>query len=191
VHDDVYEASFGFTPRAIVLIAVALLLAAAGLLPTWEPGSVVRIADLVVSGGGALVLILIAASGKVALRVDWTGVTLGGSPLRYAKHTVVVPWSDIVGVELWVWRSPVRIHGHRTKMSYVTLHRRPGAPQLPGASRGGLAGAVTTAAAGIPVDLLNSSRPVNLWKLDRARFVGTVGRYAPHLTVRVSDDFPK
>jgi len=54
-----------------------------------------RVVTLVFFGGCALVFIASIATRRVALRVDASGVTLGGSPGRYVATTVLILWADI------------------------------------------------------------------------------------------------
>jgi hypothetical protein len=54
-----------------------------------------RVVTLVFLGGGALVFIASIATRRVALRVDASGVTLGGSPGRYHSTTVLIRWAGI------------------------------------------------------------------------------------------------
>jgi hypothetical protein len=63
---------------------------------------VVRLVETAVFGLGGLTLAVLGlrASRLVALRVDETGLTLGGGPLRYATTTEVVPWSQLRAVRL-------------------------------------------------------------------------------------------
>ena len=89
---------------------------------------VLRVVTLVFFGGALLVLIATTASRQVALRVDASGVLLGGSPARYRATTRLIPWADIS--EIVLWRQPLP-HGRR--MLYVGVSRRPGAPPLAGA----------------------------------------------------------
>ena len=182
-----YEARYGFTPRTVVLVFVSLVFVGLGFLPGL--GALYRFAIFGLFGGGVVAVVLMAASGYTALRVDWNGVTLGGSPLRRSQHAVV-PWSDITGITLWVVRSQTIGNSGRTPM--VTLLRRPGSPRLPGRAYGAVAREVYAAVGG-PGDLetINASAPVQMWKLDRAQFVATVARYAPHVPVTVAPDFPK
>lgn len=90
---------------------------------------VLRVVALVFFGGALLVFIATTASRQVALRVDASGVLLGGSPARYRATTRLIPWGDIS--EIVLWRQPLP-HGRR--MLYVGVSRCPGAPPLKGRS---------------------------------------------------------
>lgn len=70
---------------------------------------------------GAFLSVLVPASRKVALRVDASGITLGGSPLRYNATTRVVPWHEVQGVFLWR-RGP--------RVRYLSVERPYDAPPL-------------------------------------------------------------
>jgi len=47
------------------------------------------------------VLLVNGLSGRIALRADASGITLGGTPLRYKSTTRFVPWSDIERIVVW------------------------------------------------------------------------------------------
>ena len=51
----------------------------------------IRIGFLVVFGGLGATLLVHGLSGRIALRVDAAGVTMGGTPLRYRATTRFVP----------------------------------------------------------------------------------------------------
>ncbi|MFF0106325.1 hypothetical protein [Streptomyces hirsutus] len=85
-----------------------------------------RLLGLPLFGVGGLLMAYVALSGKVAFRVDGTGVLLGGSPARYRATTAHVPWGDITGVVLW------RRAAGRSSVPWVGVTRREGAPALSG-----------------------------------------------------------
>jgi hypothetical protein len=130
-------------------------------------------------GGGALVFIASIATRRVALRVDASGVTLGGSPGRYRSTTCLIPWADIREVVLW--RQPMP---YGRSMRYVGVARRKGARPLAG-PRGQRAGKVTARALapGVSGDTLLASRAVNLWRLDTHRMAAAVAHFAPGVRV--------
>ncbi|GAA2743502.1 hypothetical protein [Kitasatospora cinereorecta] len=188
--DLAYETRFGWNRRTTLTVAVSLLFVVVLLL--MDPGENVRVAGidlpalaiqipgLLLFGAGGVLMVVNALSGKVALRVDRSGILLGGSPARYAATTVTVPWQDVVGVELWIQ------HVGLQKLPYVGVHRRPGLPPLGGTRGGG----VGTALTGKPVELINASRAVNGWRLDTAALLAAVRRHAPEADIVVDPDFP-
>jgi hypothetical protein len=113
---------------------------------------------------------------KVALRVDETGVLLGGSPLRYRATTAHVPWEHIEAVALWSQPVP------SSEIPYVGLVRHDGAPPLPG-PQGRMARAVGNALTPVPFEVLMASRAVNGWRLDPARLTTAVTHFAPHVRI--------
>jgi hypothetical protein len=130
-------------------------------------------------GGGALVFIASIATRRVALRVDASGVTLGGSPGRYGATTVLIPWADIR--EIVLWRQPMP---YGRSVRYVGVARRKGTRPLAG--RRGQRAAKATARAltpGVSGDTLLASRAVNLWHLDTQRMAAAVAHFAPGVRV--------
>jgi hypothetical protein len=95
-----YEEKYGFPSEYARLLFVCAAFVLGGLIvpmPAW-----LRLVETAVFGLGGLTLAVLGlrASRLVALRVDETGLTLGGSPLRYATTTQVVPWSQLRAVRL-------------------------------------------------------------------------------------------
>jgi hypothetical protein len=138
-----------------------------------------RVVTLVFFGGGALVFLASIATRRVALRVDASGVTLGGSPGRYGATTVLIPWADIR--EIVLWRQPMP---HGRSMRYVGVTRGKGTRPLAG-RRGQRAAKATARAltAGVSGDTLLASRAVNLWHLDTVRMAAAVAHFAPGVRV--------
>lgn len=173
----VYEARFGLRGRTGLVIVIALVFAVLGIVLPLSPG--LRIGDILLFGGGGLLMLGIAASHRVAFRVDARGVTLGGVPPRYRSGTRFVPWADIEKVVLWQQKLP-----HGASMRYVGLVRRPGAPPLAG--RGAqFAGRITALAVprGVSGDTLMASRAINGWSLDTDRLTAAVRHFAPGVPV--------
>jgi hypothetical protein len=77
----VYVARYGWNGRSGALITGAAVFV---LIAVTAPMSLaLRVVTLVLFGGGALVFTEGIAARRVALRVDASGITLGGSPGRY------------------------------------------------------------------------------------------------------------
>ncbi|MFJ5772746.1 hypothetical protein [Streptomyces sp. NPDC093094] len=168
----VYEARFGFDRRTSLVVLICAVFTACAFLPDMPPG--IRIASLVLFGGGGLVMAAGALTRRVALRVDASGVLLGGSPLRYRATTAHVPWKDIEAVALWSQSVP------HSSIPYVGLVRHEGAPPLPG-PQGRTARAVGGALVPVPFEVLMASRAVNGWRLDTPRLAAAVTHFAPHV----------
>ncbi|MFI2301183.1 hypothetical protein ACH5AL_20385 [Actinacidiphila glaucinigra] len=175
--DAVYEARHGLDRRTSGVLAVAVLFSAVLLMPGTGTPLVLRIAGTVLFAGGGLVMAAGALTRKVAFRVDGTGVLLGGSPLRYRATTVHIPWEDITEVVLWRQRVP------NASIPWVGVRRRDGAPSLPGPGQGAITRAVGGALVPVPFEVLQSSRAVSGWRLDRQRLADAVAHFAPGLRI--------
>jgi hypothetical protein len=109
-------------------------------------------------GGGLLVVLGCLLYRRVALRVDAAGVTLGGAPLRYRTAATVVPWPDIVAVELWQ-----RILPSGALVPQLGVRRRQDeTPQL-------------------------TTHAVSGFQLDRRALARAVAHHAPHILVLDAD----
>ena len=98
----VYEERYHWTQTSTTILIGCGMLMIIGALAGSPRTSVVLQVLLVAAGGcGAFFDVLYPASRKVALRVDASGITLGGSPLRYKATTRVIPWPEVQGVFLW------------------------------------------------------------------------------------------
>jgi hypothetical protein len=174
----VYVARYGWNRRSGSLIMGAAVFV---LLAVTVPMSLaLRVVTLVFFGGGALVFIASIATRRVALRVDASGVTLGGSPGRYRATTVLIPWADIK--EIVLWRQPMP---YGRSVRYVGVARRRKGTR-PLAGRRGQRAAKATARAltpGVSGDTLLASRAVNLWHLDTHRMAAAVAHFAPGVRV--------
>jgi hypothetical protein len=172
----VYVARYGWNGRSGGLIIGAAVFVLIAL--TVPMSLALRVVTLVLFGGGALVFIASIAARRVALRVDASGITLGGSPGRYRSTTRLIPWDEVREVVLW--RQPMP---YGRSVRYVAVARRRGAPPLAG-RRGRRAGQVTARAL-TPVsgDMLLASRAANLWRLDTGRMTAAVAHFAPGVRV--------
>ncbi|MFC5958201.1 hypothetical protein ACFP51_28210 [Streptomyces pratens] len=170
----VYEARYGWDRRTRGLVAASAVFTAVLLLP--ETPLLTQLLGVPLSGGGGLFMAYAASSGKVAFRVDETGVLLGGNPARYRATTTHVPWDDITGFVLW----------HQAmggpSLPCIGVTRRKGAPSLPGEFpklRAALKYLVP-----VPGDGAMASRVVTGWRFDKARLVAAVAHFAPEVPVR-------
>ena len=185
----VYEIRFGWSGRAVYLLALSVLFLFAPLLfsgddkllidgfvtiPVW----LFDVLSLSMGVIGTWHVLSLALRRPVQLRVDAAGVTFGSLPFRRAVAPVTVPWTEITAVDLWVQQN------RKAKIRYVGLHRTPGARPLPAAIRRNeslTAGNADLAAKGEA--LLGCSRPVTLARFDLDRFRAAVGAHAPQVPV--------
>ncbi|MDX3850366.1 hypothetical protein [Streptomyces sp. AK02-01A] len=171
----VYEARFGWDRKTAWTVALTAVFTACLLLP--DIPLYARLLGLPLFGGGGLFMAYSAMSHKVALRVDETGVLLGGNPARYESTTAQVPWEDIAAVVLWRQHSAASI-------PYVglALHRHAALP--PGSSQGRVARAtLRMLVPHLPADVVPASRPVSGWRLDKDRLTAAVAHFAPTIPV--------
>ena len=187
--DTVYELRFGWSGRAVYLLAMSVLFLLAPLytsgydsvlidglvtVPMW----VIDVVSVLMGAVGTWHILSSALRRPVQLRVDAAGVTFGSLPFRRAVAPVTVPWTEITAVDLWVQQN------RNAKIRYVGLHRTPGARPLPAAIRRNeslTAGNADLAAKGEA--LLGCSRPVTLARFDLDRFRAAVGAHAPQVPV--------
>ncbi|MFC7241551.1 hypothetical protein ACFQO7_03560 [Catellatospora aurea] len=176
---DVYEERYGPDPKTILVIAVCFLFTAAALLVPLD--ALTRILTLALFGVGGVVMLVGTFSRKVALRVDGNGITLGGSPLRYAATTVHVPWAEVEAVVLW--RQQLA-----QNLPYLGVLRPHDAPPLhgtPTSPAGKLMAGFGYAVSGAPdLRLIATARAVNGWRLDLDRLTAAVRHHAPGVAVR-------
>jgi hypothetical protein len=164
-----YVERFGFSWRIALRIATCVLFVVVGL--TVPMPVALRVCCVVLFGVGVLVFARIAASREVALRIDASGVTLGGSPLRYPSTTEHLPWADIEAIVLW--RQQVRT----ATLRYIGVQRGPQAPAPRGSRLGDSIS--TSLVPHVPAELVRSSRPIAGWRLDPRRLAEAVARFSP------------
>ncbi|MFE0106428.1 hypothetical protein [Streptomyces sp. NPDC059009] len=114
-----------------------------------------------------------------AFRVDGEGVLLGGAPARYKAQTAFVPWQDITSVVVWQQRMA------GPSMDYIGVHRRTGAPPLPGMNAKLRPDQTAQLAPHVEHELFLASRPINLWRLDPQGLQAAVDTFAPGIPVLV------
>jgi len=178
VEDDpfVYQARYGPGGRTGLVLASDAVFVFAGIVVPMSPG--LRITDLALFGGGGLVMLGVAASRRVAFRVDSVGVTLGGTPPRYRSGTTFVPWAEIERIVLWKQRL-----AYGATMRYVGVARRADAPPLAGPRKQAVARVIARALAPVSGDIVMASRAVNGWRLDEDRLAVAVGHFAPGVPI--------
>jgi hypothetical protein len=174
---DAYVARYGWNGRSIALIAGALVFV---VIAVTAPMSLpLRIVTIVLFGGGAVWFTGTSLSRRVALRVDASGVMLGGSPARYGSTTLLVHWADVK--EIVLWRQPMP---YGRSVRYLGIVRRKHARQPARRRRRRASQAAARALTpDISADTLMASRAVNLWRLDPGRMAAAVARFAPAVQV--------
>ncbi|MFI1331013.1 hypothetical protein ACH4U7_12910 [Streptomyces sp. NPDC020845] len=171
----VYEVRYGWN-RKNVFIIIFLAIGAVGAVTLPDKPLYARILVLPFCVVGGLFTAYSAMNGKVALRVDETGVLFGGNPALRRSGAVHVPWQDITAVVLWRQHSAASI-------PYIGLARREGAPAVPGSIRGPVGRtAMRALAPHLPADV-DISRPESGWGLDRERLSAAVSLFAPGVPV--------
>jgi hypothetical protein len=139
-----------------------------------QPPHLSRIPFIAFFACGAFFSVFVPLSRRVALRVDASGLTLGGNPLRYKATTRVVPWHEVQRVFLWRRGPGVR---------YLSVERPAGAPPLsPGGT--GIADRPAFYLAPnpqVPSPTLKAgtTRGMQAFSVDDARLSDAIGHYAP------------
>ncbi|MES4900822.1 MULTISPECIES: hypothetical protein [unclassified Streptomyces] len=170
-----YEVRYGWNRKNVFVIAF-LAVGGTGAVTLPDKPLYVRIVALLFCVVGGVFTAYSSIRGKVALRVDETGVLFGGNPALRSSAAVHVPWQDITAVVLWRQHSAASI-------PYIGLARREGAPAVPGSVRGVVGRATMRALVPhLPSDV-DVSRPESGWRLDRDRLRAAVARFAPGIPV--------
>ena len=139
----------------------------------------IRIGFLVVFGGLGATLLVHGLSGRIALRVDAAGVTMGGTPLRYRATTRFVPWADIEQIVIWQRRAP-----RGGPLLYLGLAGRADAPRPDRLAARAAARANAWAAPAIPGGAYLAIRAVTGWHLDLARLAAATAQFAPAVRIQ-------
>lgn len=171
-----YEARYGWTAQIVKIVLFALLIVVLGFLLPDVPPALSMTID-VVCLCSLLWLLAIPLFGKVALRADASGITLGGSPLPLGPRPDLVPWDEILSVVLWSRQAG------RITIPCIGLRRTEGAPPLAGAPGPRRSRYAAVVVPGVPADLLAASRPVLMWRLDRAALEAATAAFAPTVSI--------
>ncbi|MEU5022925.1 hypothetical protein [Streptomyces milbemycinicus] len=170
-----YEVRYGWN-RKNVFIIIFLAIGAVSAVTLPDKPLYARILVLPFCIAGGLFTAYSAINGKVALRVDETGVLLGGNPALRRSGAIHVPWQDITAVVLWRQHSAASI-------LFIGLARREGAPAVPGGIRGPVGRLAMRALASHFPAGVDISRPESGWRLERERLGAAVARFAPGVPV--------
>ena len=95
----VYEERYHWTRNSTTALMICGMLVLFGVLLPMR--LTLRVPIVGIAGCGAFLSVIVPASRKVALRIDASGITLGGNPLRYKATTRVIPWHEVQRVFLW------------------------------------------------------------------------------------------
>lgn len=132
----------------------------------------VYLAMAALTGLAGISVVATALSGRVALRVDRAGLTLGAPPPWTRRYTVHVPWSRIRTVYLWKTRTGL----------HIGLRRRKGARPLPWSPR-----PWTLARRGVAIGVVDYHRVIDSSLVDRDRLAKAITRFAPRVELVLVD----
>jgi hypothetical protein len=165
IHPDVYEVRMGLQRRDYLLIPLSVAAVAFGVWGfTQRP---FRAIVVILVGLGFLVTrFVVLRSTPLVLRVDESGVCLGGH---------AVPWPEISTVVLWSLRSNL------TTIDYIGLDRGGRPPLDPGRAED--YDTLADAPEHVPTRVVVDSVPIAMWKLDEEALRTTMRRYAPGISL--------
>src|SRR5690348_10107471 len=115
-----YVERYRFTVRVAAAVLGCAAFAVAAVVVAMPLA--LRVATIAFFGVGGVLLAVNALAGRVALRLDAAGITLGGRVLRYQGSTRRVGWPVVGAVVLW------RLHGPGYSVRYLGVIRNDGAP---------------------------------------------------------------
>ncbi len=134
-------------------------------------------------GWAAFLSGLVPSCRKVALRVDASGITLGGNPLRYNATTRVVPWYEVQRV--FLWRRGPRVR--RFSVRCLSVERPDDAPPL---SPGGTGKAdrpafylASNPQVPSPTLRVGTTRGMQAFSVDDDRLWAIINHYAPSVKI--------
>jgi hypothetical protein len=169
----VYEERFRWTRTSGTALLACSMFTILGIALPRMP-LLLRVALITFCACGAFFSVVVPLSHRVALRVDASGITLGGYALRYKATTRVVPWSEVQRVFLFQRQTGVR---------YLSVERPADAPPL---SPGGTGMADRLPFSGSmypqvpsPTLKLGTTRNMAAFSVDDARLSDAIGHYAP------------
>lgn len=170
-----YEVRYGWNRKNVfIIIFFAIGAVSAVTLPDKPLYARILVLPFCVAGG--LFTAYSSMNGKVALRVDETGVLLGGNPALRRSGAIHVPWQDITAVVLWR-------HYSADSVLFIGLARHKDAPAVPGGIPGPVGRvAMRTLVSRFPAGV-DIARPESGWRLDRERLGAAVARFAPGVPV--------
>lgn len=172
----VYEERYHWTrtsTTALMICGMCVLFAV--LLPMQLT---LRVPIVAFGGSGAFLTVIVPASRKIALRIDASGITLGGNPLRYKATTRVIPWDEVQRVFLWRRGPGVR---------YLGVERPDDAPPLSpaGAGKADRPAFYLSANPQVPSPTLKvgTTRGMQAFSVDDTRLSDAIAQYAPTVDI--------
>ncbi len=169
----VYEERYRWTRTSTTALAICSVLALLGVVAPAAPLRL-HVVLVAIGGSGAFLSVVVPASRKVALRIDASGITLGGNPLRYKATTRVIPWPEVQRVFLWRREPGVR---------YLGVERPADAPPLSprGAGKADRPAFYLSRNPQVPTPTLKvgTTRGMQAFSVDDARLSDAIAHYAP------------
>jgi hypothetical protein len=107
----------------------------------------------------------------VALRADYSGITLGSDRQLPLRRTVFIPWADVEQIILY----PGYTSGG-DQARYIGVQRREGAPALPYGNK-------QAPWCPVPGVTAGAARRIKNWQLDRERLAAVTAAVAPGIPV--------
>jgi len=168
-----YEARYGWTGKTVRVVLVCVVFLALAVGGSFVPGNPVWLGVVigVFALTGLATMVGAAVSHALALRVDASGVALGGSPLRRNAPATEVPWQDVAAIVLWTQDLGL----FNQKMHYAGVHLKSGVPPLPMSARMRRVSAALVP--NVPTDVVRASVAINGWRLDRDRLEAAVAAF--------------
>lgn len=168
----VYLAKYGWTPKSVLLVIVSAAFTVACFF-MWAANPLIAGLGIALFGLGGVAYVVGLLRGKLALRVDAEGITVGRSPLVRELPGRTVPWADVVSVVLFIQKAS------STTVTYVGVQRREGFDHLPGSPGATALKMSKRLLPSIPVDVLATCVAVNGWRLDEESLAKTIELVTP------------
>jgi hypothetical protein len=177
-----YETRYHWTPRMGVSLACAVTFVLIGALVPMP--LIIRVVCVGFFGFAGLNGLGYVLSRKIAVRVDQSGVTLGGNPFRYRSSTRFFPWEDITKIVVWQRETP--LDWPLTRLSipirYIGVQRRAGAPPISGDGSGRLDRPVPMAPPGAGI-AAGAARKLTAWSTSANELAAAVAAYNHRVVV--------
>ncbi|TDC59016.1 hypothetical protein E1200_32635 [Actinomadura sp. GC306] len=172
--DAVYETRFGLTGQGILILLTSIGFCSIFIFVP-DISLTMRLIGTTFFGLIGTATLGIVLTRRVALRVDADGVTLAGYPIRYRATLLYVPWTEVQAIVLWAQ------HG-RSTLPYIGIRRNKDARKMKPMGRVNR-WLTSWVVPHIPLDLVQSSRPIINWRLDHDRLAKAVATHAPDVQI--------
>lgn len=171
----VYIARYRLGNLTKVMMAAGLVLGLTGVFaPIPEDLQVVLApAGFALTATLAAIYLPMQLRSVVGMRVDATGILIGGRPMVYKRTSVFVPWDRISEVYLF------RVLHLGLRGTYIGLRSPDGTAVMKSAIPANLAETIWH----VPTEVVLASRPALGWQLDKAPFIAAANYFAPSVTV--------